>query len=227
MQYEALARIAESLPYVLGGTVVTLALVVAAMFTGLLLGVPLAVLQVYGRKWPRRLVRLYVWFFRGTPILVLLFLFYFGLFPLLGLNLPDFFAACLVLGLTSASYQSQIFRGAILSIPQGQLKAARALGLSDAKAIRGIILPQALRMSIPAWSNEYSIILKDSALAFTIGVLDIMARTHFMSMAPNNKSYQLEFFACAGALYLVITVAGVKLLRLLERRVRIPGYARS
>ena len=84
-----------------------------------------------------------------------------------------FFAAILVLGMTTGAYQTQIFKGAILSLPQGQLKAARSLGMNDISAITSIILPQALRFSIPAWSNEYSIVLKDSALAYVIGVAGI------------------------------------------------------
>ena len=83
--------------------------------------------------------------------------------------------------MASAAYQSQIFRGAIQSLPQGQLKAANALGMSNASAITNIVLPQALRLSIPGWSNEYSIILKDSAVAFVLGTTEIMARTHFVA----------------------------------------------
>ncbi|MFW5722555.1 MAG: amino acid ABC transporter permease, partial [Desulfohalobiaceae bacterium] len=182
---EALTAIWEALPYMLSGIWYTVALVFGAMAVGLALGIPLAVGQVYGGFLTRRLVKTYVWLFRGVPILVQLYLFYFGLLsylntlPMLS-SLPldsAFLAAVVVLGLTSAAYQSQIFRGAILSLPEGQLKAARALGMRDATAIRSIILPQALRLSIPAWSNEYSIILKDSALAFVIGVMELMSRT--------------------------------------------------
>lgn len=126
--------------------------------------------------------------------------------------------------MTSAAYQSQIFRGAILALPQGQLKAARALGMTDGAAIRSIILPQALRLSIPGWSNEYSILLKDSALAFVLGTPEIMARTHFVA----SRTYEhLPLYMTAGALYFVITVIGLKLLRKLEHRVHIPGYAGS
>ena len=133
-----------------------------------------------------------------------------------------FFAAILVLGLTSAAYQSQIFRGAILSLPAGQFKAARALGMSDFTAIKTIILPQALRLSIPAWSNEYSILLKDSALAFVIGVLEIMSRTRSVA-ATTHEPLPMALFA--GAMFYVLTFIGVKALRMLENKVRIPGYA--
>ena len=140
---------------------------------------------------------------------------------MLGLNLNAVAAATIVLGMTSGAYQSQIFRGAILSLSKGQLKAARALGMSDGLAIRSIILPQALRISIPGWSNEYSIILKDSALAFALGAPEIMARTHFV--ATRTYTY-LPLYITAGALYLIITIIGLKALRSLERKVHIPGY---
>jgi len=166
-------------------------------------------------------ITLYVWFFRGVPLLVLLFLFYFGLFTWLDINLSAFGAAVLVLGFVSAAYQSQIFRGAILSLPAGQLKAARALGMSDAQAILFIILPQALRLSIPGWSNEYSIVLKDSAVTYALGVPEIMARTHFVA----TRTYQhMPLYVAAGIIFLVLTYIGTRTLRVLEKKVRIPGY---
>lgn len=109
-----------------------------------------------------------------------------------------------------------------MSLPRGQFRAASALGMSDAAAIRSIILPQALRISIPAWSNEYSIILKDSALAFVIGAPEIMARAQFVA----SRTYQhLPLYLAAGLLYFLLTWAGVSALRKLEHKVRIPGYS--
>lgn len=215
--------ILDALPYVMQGCLVTVGLVVGAMALGCALGIVFALGQVYGSGTVRRLVWVYVWFFRGVPLLVLLFLFYFGLFSLLGINLSAFVAALLVLGLISAAYQSQIFRGAILSLPAGQLKAARALGMSDRKGILLVILPQALRLSIPGWSNEYSIVLKDSAVAYAIGVAEIMARAHFVA----TRAYEhLPLYLMGGLLFLLLTYVGTKSLRLLENKVRIPGYYR-
>ncbi len=234
LMYESIANsllvIWDSLPYMLGGIWYTLALIAGAMGLGLVLGIPLSVTQVYGPRPLQRVVGFYVWLFRGIPVLVQLYLFYFGLLAYLGNYGPlhaigvdsAFFAAILVLGLTSAAYQSQIFRGAILSLPPGQLKAARALGMSDATAITTIILPQALRLSIPAWSNEFSILLKDSALAFVIGVLEIMSRTRSVA-ATTHEPLPMALFA--GILFYVLTLIGVKALRMLENKVRIPGYA--
>jgi polar amino acid transport system permease protein len=218
---ETLLVIKDALPYMLQGSLVTVIAVVGAMFLGLFLGVPMAVGQVYGNRCVRFLVGLYVWFFRGVPILVLLFLFYFGLFNTLGLNLTGLAAATLVLGMTSAAYQSQIFRGSIQSLSKGQLKAALALGMSEPMAIRNIILPQALRLSIPGWSNEYSIILKDSALAFVLGTSEIMARTHFVA----SRTYKhLPLYLTAAILYFILTWIGVRALRRLEAKVRIKGF---
>jgi polar amino acid transport system permease protein len=216
-----LSTIFEALPYILEGTLVTILLVVGALFLGFCLGVPMAVAQVYGPKPVSRLVGFYVWFFRGVPVLLLLFLFYYGLFGLIGLEIGTIGASCIVLGMTSAAYQSQIFRGAIQSLPAGQLKAGRALGMTDGQSILHVILPQALRLSIPGWSNEYSILLKDSAMCFALGTPEIMARTHFVA----SRTYEhLPLYITAGLIYFAITMAGVTLLRRLERKARIPGY---
>jgi polar amino acid transport system permease protein len=220
---EGVTAVINAFPYMLQGALVTLAVVVGAMALGLMLGIPLAAGNVYGGRWIRRLVGFYVWFFRGVPLLVLLFLFYFGLFSILNINLSAFTVAVFVLGLISAAYQSQIFRGAIVSLPEGQMKAARAIGMSDIKAILFVILPQALRLSIPGWSNEYSIVLKDSAVTYALGVAEIMARTHFVA----TRTYQhLPLYIAAGFIYLMLTYAGTRGLRLLENRFRIPGYSR-
>ncbi len=94
--------------------------------------------------------------------------------------------------------------------------------MSDAKAILFIVLPQALRLSIPGWSNEYSIILKDYAVTYALGVAEIMARTHFVA----TRTYQhMPLYAAAGLIFLVLTWLGIRGLRLLEEKVRIPGYS--
>ncbi|ACN13455.1 amino acid transport system, permease protein (HisMQ-family protein) [Desulforapulum autotrophicum HRM2] len=219
---ESLIVIKDALPFLIRGSLTTGAIVLGAMFIGLVLGLTMACGMVYGRKWVRRVVGFYVWFFQGVPVLVLLFLFYFGLFNFMGLTFPAVVAVTLVLGMTTAAYQANIFRGAMLSIPSGQFKAANALGMSNVQAIVYIVLPQVLRISIPAWSNEFSIILKDSALAFVIGAPEIMARTQFVA----SRTYQhLPLYITAGLLYFVLTWSGVKGLRALENKVRIPGYS--
>ena len=111
-----LDTILTALPYLLAGTVNTALIVIAAMAIGLCIGVPAAAGLVYGPQGLRRALSAYLWFFRGVPVLTLLFLFYFGLFPLLHLQIPALAAVAVVLGLTTGAYQANIFRGAILSL---------------------------------------------------------------------------------------------------------------
>lgn len=218
---QAFEVLIQAIPYLLGGAGLTIAAVAGGMGLGFVIGLPMAVAQVYGPAPLRSLVGLYVWFFRGVPILVLLFLFYFGLFQLFQWNIGALSAATLVLGMTSGAYQSQIFRGAIQSLARGQFRAASALGLSDMQAIRYIVLPQALRISLPGWSNEYSILLKDSALAFVLGATEIMARTQFVA----TRTYQhLALSLAACGIYFILTWVGVRALRALERHVAVPGF---
>mgnify|MGYP000321243183 FL=1 len=218
---ENLMVIYQALPYMLKGSLITIGLVGGALSLGLVIGIPIAVGQVYGNKYISGLISLYVWFFRGLPVLVLLFLFYFGLFSLMGLNLPAFTAAILVLGLRSAAYQSQIFRGSIQSLGEGQMLAARSLGMRKSEAILYIILPQALRISIPGWSNEYAILLKDSAITYAIGVMEILTRANFIA----TRTYKpMPIFLTCAVIFIILTYGGVKILDLLEDKVRIPGY---
>ena len=221
--HSGLAAIVEGLPYVLQGIGVTLTVVGGALAMGLVFGLFLAVVQVYGRSWLRRLAAVYVWFFRGIPLLVLLFLFYFGLLAALEIELSAFMVAIIVLGLISSAYQAQILRGAILSVPEGQMKAARAIGMSDSRAIMFIILPQALRLAIPGWSNEYTVIMKDSAVTYALGVAELMARTNHVA----SRTYQhFWLYLMVGFIYLLLTWLGTKALHVLEERVAISGYTR-
>jgi polar amino acid transport system permease protein len=221
--HSGLAAIIEGLPYVLGGIGVTLTVVGGALGMGLAFGLFLAVVQVYGRPRLRRLAGVYVWFFRGIPLLVLLFLFYFGILAALEVELSPFIVAIVVLGLISSAYQAQILRGAILSVPEGQMKAARAIGMSDSRAIAFIVLPQALRLAIPGWSNEYTVIMKDSAVTYALGVAELMARTNHVA----SRTYQhFWLYLMVGFIYLLLTWLGTKALHVLEERVAISGYTR-
>jgi polar amino acid transport system permease protein len=224
----------ETAVFFLGGMALTCLLVGGAMTIGFGLGTVMAALQVYGPPWARRLVGLYVWFFRGLPVLLLILLIHFGVFSQIQaliqavfkmqVRFPAFAGAVTALGLCSAAYQAQIFRGSLLAIPAGQFKAALALGFSPAGAVRALILPQALRMSLPAWSNEYSILLKDSAVAFTISCQGMMFR--FKSVASTNYKFLL-MYVLAGLAYYALTLAGVGLIMKIYRAVRFPGLAEA
>lgn len=219
---EVVSVIKDALPFLLKGGITTVAIVTGAMAIGLALGIVMSAVIVYGNRPAGTAFRVYIWFFQGVPPLVLLFMFYFGIFNYIGLNLNAIVVAMLVLGMITGAYQANIFRGAMQSIPQGQFKAAKALGMSNIQAIGSIILPRVLRMSIPAWSNEFSIILKDSALAFVIGAPEIMARTQFIA----SRTYQhLPLYITAACIYFILTWTGFKALKKLENKVMIPGYS--
>ena len=221
MATNGITAIQEGFFYLLAGVWVNIVVVIGAMFVGFLLGLPLSLGQIYSGKATRVLISIFVWFFRGIPLLVLLFLFYFGLVSFLNINLSAFSVAIIVLGLISSAYQSQILRGAILAIPDGQMKAARALGMSDVKAVFYVILPQALRISISGWSNEYAILLKDSAVTYALGVSELMSRANHVA----SRTYQhLHLYLLAGFMFMMLTYLGTRGLAALQKRLKLPGY---
>lgn len=210
----------EYLPYMLEGLIWTFTLVGGGLALGFLIGLPLANGQVYGHKIARPFLDAYVWFFRSTPLLVLLFLFYWGVFPAMGFKLDALTTSVIVLGLRSGAYQSQIFRGAIESIGKEQMVAARAIGMSKSQAILHIIIPQTLRIAIPGWTNEYAIILKDSAICFVLGVMETLNRTRYVVISTGEAFLP---YVTAGMIYIILTYGGTKILNMIYERVKIPG----
>jgi len=206
---------------------VTLTVLGLLLIIGLTLGTGLAFAQTYGRRPIRYLCVGYEQLFRGIPPLLVL-LFYWGL--LQPYDTPRILVAALALGMRSAAYQSQIFRGAIQAVPPGQMMAARSLGMSKVQAIRSIILPQAFRLAIPPWTNEYSSVVKDTAFICVIGGLIDLTRQAFMKLAPLSMRRPvgtqliLPYLIILGLFYLALTYGGNGLLTLLERRMRIPGF---
>ncbi|HJK82388.1 MAG TPA: amino acid ABC transporter permease [Methanocorpusculum sp.] len=221
---EAVSAVLTSAPYLLEGMCVTLALVALALLIGFLCGIVLTIGQVYGPRYIKRLVDIYVWFFRGLPNIVLLFLFYFALFPMTGFDVPAFAVAVVVLGLRSAAYQSQIFRGAIESIAEGQMLAARSLGMTKWQSIRTVILPQALRLSLPGWSNEYPVLLTDSAVAYVIGVAELLTRT--AQVISKTGEPMVLYLTCA-VIFIILNYGGMMLIQRVEKKVRIPGFGNN
>jgi len=208
----------------LEGLIWTFTLVSGGLLLGFTIGLPLALAEVYGGEYTRTLVKCYIWFFRGVPLLVLLFLFYWGVFPSLGLKLAPLSTSIIVLGLRSGAYQSEIFRSAIQAIGEGQILAAEALGMNRLQAILYIVIPQILRIAIPAWSNEYAIILKDSAICFTLGVAEILTRARYVVI---TTGVALIPYLIAGVSLMILTYFGVKVLDRIYSRVKIPGLGVS
>jgi len=215
-----MSTVVQYLPYILEGVYWTFALVFGGLALGFIIGLPVAIGQVYGGKFVKTLLNVYVWFFRGVPLIVLLFLFFWGVFPAMGMKLSALTTSIIVLGLRSGAYQSQIFRGAIESVEEGQVVAAKSIGMSDFQAIMHIVLPQALRIAIPGWTNEYAILLKDSAICFTLGVMEVLTRTRYVAVSTGVYFLPYVF---AGILYIILTYAGTKVFNIVYEKYRISG----
>lgn len=208
------------LPALLNGTIVTLQLTFSSLLLGFLIGLPLGIGQVYGNKLLSRAISVYERIVRSIPLLVILMLVFYGL-PSVGLNLPAFLAAVIGIGVRSSAYQSQIFRGAIQSIKSGQLLAARSLGMTRLQAIRDITIPQALRRAIPPWTNEFTIVLKDTPLAYALGVVELLRRGRYIIYSTFKP---MVVFITAALIYFVLTRAGNSLLDYVDEKLKIPGY---
>ncbi|ARE88082.1 amino acid ABC transporter permease [Clostridium formicaceticum] len=185
---------------------VTLLLSVLTMIIGLIIAFIISLIIDARITFLSPLMKIYVSFFRGTPLLAQLFLLYFGLaqvIPVL-LKLSAFNAALIVLSLNSAAFMSEAIRGAIMGIDKGQMEACMSIGMTYWQAMRRIILPQAIRTAIPALSNSFINIVKSSSLAYTIGVTEMMA----MAQLEAASSYRyLEAFVVIILVYwLIISV---------------------
>ncbi len=206
-------------PQLLQGTGVTLELTAICITSGFIIGLALALGRVYGNIIIYAISTTYVELIRGTPLLVQLFIIYYGL-PDVGILLQPLLAAGIALGLNTSAYQAEYFRGAIQSVSAGQMTAARSIGMSKVGAIKSIILPQALRIAIPSWSNELIYMLKYTSLAFTVGAPELMAKAKII--AARNFRY-LEVFIIVALIYIVIVTLFTKVLDIIEERVKIPG----
>ncbi len=207
------------LPPVLEGALVTFKLIALSIPLGLILGILIAVGRVYGNKFISSFCTVYTLFFRGTPLLVQLFILYYGL-PSVGIFFSPFTAAVIGFILCSGAYHSEYIRGAIQSIKIGQMMAAEALGMTRPKAILYIILPQALRRSIPGCSNEIIYLILYSSLAFMVTCVELTGAGKII--ASRYFAYT-EVFLVIGIIYLLMVSVVTKLLNMLEKKLEIPG----
>ncbi|NIQ95972.1 MAG: amino acid ABC transporter permease [Desulfuromonadales bacterium] len=192
----------------------TLEISIFSLLFGLIVGL-LAALCVLSKnlllQWP---ARFYVWLIRSTPLLVQLFIIYFGL-PQFGLNLSPFWSGVLALALNTGAYNAETIRAGILSVPHGQVEAARSLGMGPALTMRRIILPQAMRLIIPPLGNNFVILIKDTSLVSTITLVELTLTAQRL-IGSTYKPF--EMYLMAALLYAVLTTAATLVLRQLERR---------
>lgn len=197
----------------------TLELVVLALAIGLALALLLALMRLSKSGFLQALAGAYVFVFRGTPLLVQIFLIYYGSgqfrpfwqeIGLWGLFRDPFWPAIMALALNTAAYTSEIIRGGILSVPYGEIEAARAFGMSRTTVFRRITVPIAIRQALPAYGNEMILMVKSTSLASTITIVEI---THTARLAIAKTFAPIEVFIAAGALYLLLNFALSRLVR--------------
>ena len=202
--------------YLLQGLGVTIGVTLIALALGFALGTLAAVMRVYGGRIASTVAAAYSTIVRAVPVIVIIFILFLVIARFI--DLSPFLSGALALGFASGAYQSEIFRGALLSVPPGQMKAARAIGLSRFKAIRFIIMPQALRLAIPAWSNEATLVLKDSTLVYVIGVPEILRQAQYVSARTLQPFLA---YGAAAAIYLTLVFLLTRVLHTVERNHRL------
>ena len=210
LNLEVLAR---TWPLLLTGLWVTLQLGAASIVAGLVLGLALSMVRLYGPGPVRALARVYIDVFRSIPLLVLLIVIYYAL-PFVGLSLSPFASAMSALTMVSGAYSAEIFRAGIEAIPKGQFEASAALGLSHRQTMTDVILPQAIRIVIPPLTNNSINVVKDTALASVVAMPDLLKQaTQAQALAANPTP-----LIGAALIYVAVLWPLVALVSRMERR---------
>ncbi|WP_102026377.1 amino acid ABC transporter permease [Salirhabdus sp. Marseille-P4669] len=207
--------IVEYLPFFLKGTMVTLGI----SFMGILIGVLVGLFIALGKMSPSRIVRLpftiYINIIRGTPTLVQIFLIHFAVLPAIYEDRTAILSAIVTLSINSSAYVAEIFRAGIESIHNGQMEAARSLGMTKVQAMRFIIIPQATRRVIPPLGNEFITLIKESSLAAMIAAEELF----YWGKAAVGKYYAVwEPYLTVALIYLVIVLGMTYLLQIVEKK---------
>ncbi len=213
----AVATVVQWLPFLLGGALRTLEVVVMALVLGIVCGLAGGLGRLARSRAVRAAAGTYVSVVRGTPFVVQLFFIYYGI-PQLGIPVPAMLAAVGTLGIYSGAYQTEIVRGAIQSIDHGQSEAARALGLSRYQTMRLIVLPQALLRMLPPLGNEFVSLTKNSALVSLVTVRELFLSAQ---MVISTTFQNFAVFLTIGVMYYAMTSVVGGATRMMERRLSV------
>jgi polar amino acid transport system substrate-binding protein len=214
-------------PLLMHGAYFTVLITLCGFGLAMLIGLPLALMRLYGPWYLRALATCYVEFFRGIPVLLLLYFLYYGLGHFAGnvwhvewLKLSPYAAAVLGFGLNYAAYEAEIYRAGISSIAIGQWEAAASLGMPPPLTFRRIILPQAIRVMLPPMTNDFVALFKDTSVVSIIAVTELS--TEYQILTKSGGGY-VEIGLCTAALYLIMSVPLGYLSRYLEKRWSVKG----
>lgn len=201
----------------LSGLWMTVQLTLISFVLALILGVIFGLFSVSPVKALRVFATIYVDVIRGIPLMVVAFFIYFGLPGLLGFNIPVFIAGIITLTLNASAYISEIVRGGIKAVPVGQMEASRSLGLSYNRTMQKIILPQAIKIMLPSFVNQFVISLKDTTILSAIGLIELL-QTGKIIVARNLQSTMV--YLIIAVMYLILITSLTKLAKVLEKRVK-------
>jgi polar amino acid transport system permease protein len=210
---------------ILQGLAVTVEITLFGVFLGLLLGTLLAIGDIYGGKLTRGAIAVYVEFFRGSPLFVQLFIVVYGVPALLSLVLPSvqidhILLAFLIFGLNSAGYQKGYVKGAMQAILDDQMQAGMSVGMSKAQTLRHVILPQAYRIVIPSWTNEFCSLTKSTSTLAFVGIRDLTSA----GLSIRFQTFEiLPVWIVIGAIYLAWITGFSKLMDIVYEKKKIPG----
>jgi His/Glu/Gln/Arg/opine family amino acid ABC transporter permease subunit len=199
----------------LHGTLITLEVAILALGVALVLGLPLALMRSSKLKILSLPAFLYIQFFRGTSLYVLILWVFFGLSIAFNINLQPFQSAVLCLGLLNSAYMAEVYRTGLGTVGFGQREAARSLGIAEVPIFRLVVLPQALRVIIPSAVNLFVDMLKDAAIVGVVGVWDLMKQADRLTKFHFRP---FEFYTASAVIYFVVVFAFSRLVAVLERR---------
>jgi len=213
----------QLIPALNRGLVMSIKLIIPSGLIGLMLGIVIGTLRIFGHSAVRKAANGYATIFRGTPLVIQLFLLYFGL-PNLGIYLDAYTAAVIGFILCSGAYHSEYIRGSLLSIKKGQFLAAQSMGFSTFKTMFNIIVPQAVRRALPGCGNEIIYLIKYSSLAYIITCIELTGEG---KMIATRTFRYTEVFLVIGFYYLVLVTMASFVLQKLEERFKIPGFGKA
>ncbi|MBL4932857.1 amino acid ABC transporter permease [Clostridium paridis] len=212
---EFMTLLQDSFPSLLSGLLVTLKITIFSLVFASIIGLLVGLLNISSNKILKRIAVIYIDIIRGTPLIVQAFFIYFGIPSVMGIRIDPVLAGIIALSLNAGAYMAEIFRAGIQSVHKGQMEAARSLGLSYGKAMRKVILPQAIRTMIPSIINQFIISLKDTSILSVIGLRELTQSGQII-IASNFKSFQI--WLIVGVMYFIIITTISIISKRIERR---------
>lgn len=210
--------VGSAMPSLLQGLLKTLEITAVSLVFATMIGLLLCMMQLSSSKFLGAIARIYVDCMRGLPVMVLSFFIYFGVAQALSIRISSDVASVMTLALNAGAYLSEIFRGGIQAVNIGQMEAARSLGLPYGRAMRKVILPQAIRIVIPSMVNQFIITLKDTSILSIIGMVEL-TQSGKLIIARNFKSF--EIWLTVGVIYIVVITILSRVSRMIERRMAV------